>query len=114
MALLIIGSVPCPIDSGHMVSAGISREGQGAAIHLICSQCAVNIQVKRSSPLGQRLIAEARGVGTPPEAISDAPPADEPEPTETPDLEPEPAPAEETAPAAVAPTAKDPYLATTY
>ena len=111
MSLLIIGSVPCPIDSGHMVSAGISREGQGAAIHVICVPCSFNLQAKRSSPLGRRLVEEAHGRPATSEAISDVPHADEPEPTENSD-DPETHP-EETEPAVAAerPPDGDPYLA---
>ena len=85
-----------------MVSAGISLEGRGAAVHVICVPCAFNLQAKRTSPLGRRLVEEAHGRPATSEAISDVPHADEPEATEnsdlepeaaeTPDLEPEPAP----------------------
>ena len=111
MALLIIGSVPCPIDSGHMVSAGISREGQGAAIHVICVPCSFNLQAKRASPLGRRLVAEARGGATAPAALDDAfgTHAVVPEATEVVEVEPEAAP--EAEPVAERPPDDDPYLA---
>ena len=95
MGLKIIGSVTCPIDSGHTVSAGISREGLGNAVHIICAPCSYNLQAKRASPLGHRLVEEARGAPTTFAAPDDAPQthADEPETTEVPEDEPEREPA---------------------
>ena len=95
MALLIIGSVACPIDSRHIVPAGISREGLGNALHLMCPRCAFNWQVRLASPLGQRLVEEARSAPTASSAPDDAPRthADEPETAEVPEPEPEPEPA---------------------
>ena len=92
MGLKIIGSVRCPIDSGHTVSAGISREGLGNAVHIICAPCSFNLQAKLASPLGQRLVEEARGGPTAPAALDEAPGAhaDEPEPAEVVEAEPEP------------------------
>ena len=111
MPLLIIGAVRCPMDSEHMVNAGISREGRGSAIHMVCAPCSVNIQVKRASPLGRQLVEEARGGATAPAALDDAfgTHAVVPEATEVVEVEPEPAP--ETEPAVTRPPDGDPYLA---
>ena len=95
MGLEIIGSVTCPIESGHTVPAGISRAGLGAALHVMCPRCAFNLQVRLASPLGQRLVEEARGAPTVSAAPDHAPRthADEPETAEVPEPEPEPEPA---------------------
>ena len=92
MGLKIIGSVRCPIESGHTVSAGISREGLGNAVHIICAPCSFNLQAKLASPLGQRLVEEARGGPTAPAALDESPraQANEPESVEPAETEPEP------------------------
>ena len=104
MALKNIGHVLCPLSDGnpHMVPAGIAREGVGNALHIMCPRCAFNLQVRLASPLGQRLVQEARGSDgqvtgptAPDEVLGDLtePHAVEPEATEVAEAEPEPEPA---------------------
>ena len=113
MPLKIIGRVLCPLSDGHphTVAAGISLNGEGGAIHIICAPCSYNLQAKRSSSLGQRLAKEALGEPTALVAVDDAPGTDEdePEPAEVAEAEPE----REAAPQQVAarPPDGDPYLA---
>ena len=61
MALQMIGMIPCPLDSGHEAEVGVSREGQGHAVHIQCWPCTMNLQVRRSSPAAQRFIQQAQG-----------------------------------------------------
>ena len=60
MALKIIGTADCPLCS-QPAPVGISRNGEGQAIHLLCAPCGVNLQARRSSPAAQRFIQQAQG-----------------------------------------------------
>lgn len=54
MALQIFGFVTC-FACGHSASAGVSREGSGKAIHVICKSCTTQIQTSRTSDVGRWL-----------------------------------------------------------
>ena len=60
MALKVIGTADCPLCS-QPAPVGISRNGEGQAIHLLCAPCGVNLQARRSSPAAQRFIQQAQG-----------------------------------------------------
>lgn len=124
MALKIIGSAECPVCD-QLAPVGLSRAGAGRAVHLLCAPCGVNLQARRSSAYGLRLMEQARGLDpllsgpTALEALSQ--PTETPavvrEATEVPELEPEPEPAPqrepepEADPVAAGPPDGDPYLA---
>ena len=100
MALKILGSADCPVCD-QLAPVGLSREGEGQAVHLLCTPCGVNVQARRTSAYGQDLIRRAHGLdrrgGGP--AISEAvgapsePHANESETTEVGQLKPGPKPA---------------------
>ena len=60
MALKIIGTADCPLCS-QPAPVGISRNGEGQAVHMLCAPCGVNLQARRSGPAAQRFIQQAQG-----------------------------------------------------
>ena len=117
MALKIIGSPDCRL-CGQPAPVGLSRDGEGAAVHQLCPRCETNLQARRSGPVGLMLIEEAHRSGrqvtgpTAPAALNDAPEthAVEPEAAEVTGAEQEPEP-EPVSVAAERPPDGDPYLA---
>ena len=53
MALKVIGTCDCPL-CGQQAPVGISRDGEGQAVHMLCAPCGVNLQARRSGVVGQR------------------------------------------------------------
>ena len=53
MALKVIGTADCPLCD-QQAPVGISRDGEGQAIHMLCAPCGVNLQARRSGIVGQR------------------------------------------------------------
>ena len=58
MALKILGRAPCPF-CGLPANVGISRGGEGQAVHLICGPCRIQVQAHRDSRVGRQLGNEA-------------------------------------------------------
>lgn len=58
MALKRIGYVPCP-SCGKAAMAGISRNGTGNAVHVICMECVTQVQLARDGFYGQFVVESA-------------------------------------------------------
>ena len=73
MTLKVIGTADCPACD-QPAQVGVSQEGEGRAVHLLCAPCGVNLQARRSSAYGLRLIEQA----SEPEAVAARPPDGDP------------------------------------
>ena len=60
MALKILGRAPCPF-CGMPANVGISRGGEGQAVHLICGPCQTQVQAHRDGKVGLKIGREALG-----------------------------------------------------
>ena len=58
MALKLLGQAPCPF-CGQLANVGISRDGEGQAVHLMCGPCQTQVQAHRDGKVGQKLGNEA-------------------------------------------------------
>ena len=58
MALKIIGQALCPF-CGNPTKVGISRDGEGQAVHLICGPCRIQVQAHKDGRVGRELDKEA-------------------------------------------------------
>ena len=64
MSLKLLGKAPCPF-CGLPANVGISRDGEGLAVHLICGPCQTQVQAHRDGKVGKKMGRMALG---PPEA----------------------------------------------
>ena len=60
MTLKFIGTSACPF-CGEPTPVGISREGRGNAVHLMCRGCQAQVQAHVAGPVGVRLIEGCAG-----------------------------------------------------
>ncbi len=58
MALKILGRAPCPFCR-LPANVGISRDGEGQAVHLICGPCQTQVQAHRDGKVGKKMGREA-------------------------------------------------------